>query len=415
MSKSRSRLVGTVFGHQVTYNGSAITAESNNRYSCLKYEFVDSGGHPWPPKKGNKLNLGGGFVHYSVEDSFDAVNVSVSTPRKPYPGASWSFDGLVRANSPLTFGSIKLGTIQPSPAAELDAIGASCIARCIPTNPLAGMGQFVGELRDLPKIPAIHSWKDKAAGFRNLAKNGSSEYLNIQFGWIPFISDLQKFGKTVAHQSKRIQEFDNGVGKPVHRRQSGPTTSSTVITPGTTNSFGWPAPIGNLVGSAGKSTLTVTTTRNRWFSGAFTYYLPPPGSLGVDKLRRFEQLGNRLYGARLTPDLLWKLAPWSWAVDWVTNIGDVIHNYSAFQNDGLVMKYGYVMETTTRKTITSVQNITYIDGSTASPRDTLIAETKVRRGATPYGFGLSPIGFSAKQWTIIAALGISRAPRSLNF
>jgi hypothetical protein len=40
---------------------------------------------------------------------------------------------------------------------------------------------------------------------------------------------------------------------------------------------------------------------------------------------------------------------------------------------------------------------------------TLVSETKVRRKATPFGFGLTWNGFNAVQLAIAAALGISHS------
>jgi len=40
-------------------------------------------------------------------------------------------------------------------------------------------------------------------------------------------------------------------------------------------------------------------------------------------------------------------------------------------------------------------------------------EKKTRVRASPYGFGLSLDGLSDKQWSILGALGLTKAPRSL--
>jgi hypothetical protein len=95
----------------------------------------------------------------------------------------------------------------------------------------------------------------------------------------------------------------------------------------------------------------------------------------------------------------------------VSNAGSVMTNLSAFSQDGLVMRYGYVMETTTvtiRDTLKGVHFWGY------GPRDlyhTYGTRSKVRRSATPYGFGLDLDGFTPYQWGIIGALGISNVPK----
>jgi hypothetical protein len=171
---------------------------------------------------------------------------------------------------------------------------------------------------------------------------------------------------------------------------------------------------------SGVLTKTTVITTKRWFAGAFTYHLPTigPDDNGfvktIEKAKIAEAQANRLFGLRLTPDLIWKLAPWSWAIGWVSNAGDVIHNWSAFSNDGLVLDYGYLMEHKIQQIQYSLVDVGSSDGTTSFYQE-FRYETKTRRRATPYGFGVNPASFTAKQWGIIAALGISKQPLSLNF
>jgi hypothetical protein len=163
-------------------------------------------------------------------------------------------------------------------------------------------------------------------------------------------------------------------------------------------------------GATGVVKTETVTTVDRWFSGEFCYYLNLGDSI-TDKLKRHTAEANKLLGVRLTPELAWNLAPWSWAADWVTNAGDIFHNVSAFQSDGLVMRYGYIMEhTTVIKTMTlsgfSISGST--TGSFAPISLRFVKERKVRRGASPWGFGLTDTDFSPRQLAIIAALGITR-------
>lgn len=117
----------------------------------------------------------------------------------------------------------------------------------------------------------------------------------------------------------------------------------------------------------------------------------------------------KVLGLELTPETLWNLAPWSWAVDWVSNAGDVVSNISDWANDGLVLKYGYMMEET------SVTDVYTFDGPSGLPGNhqpypvTLQRTVKKRIRATPFGFGLNWSGFSPRQLAILAALGITKS------
>jgi len=117
---------------------------------------------------------------------------------------------------------------------------------------------------------------------------------------------------------------------------------------------------------------------------------------------------GKLLGITLTPDTLWNLAPWSWAVDWFSNAGDVVSNISDWAVYGLVLRYGYIMEhTIVRDTYTRTPTGLNVSGG-ATSSITLVTETKIRRRADPFGFGLSGVALNATQQAILTALGISR-------
>jgi hypothetical protein len=369
-----------------------------------------------------KLDLGGVFDTASATMSLGATRVHIDTgaggsTRRVFDGevVAWRANLLINSTGWL---------LPPSSDTILNAFGTHAIAVTIPTNPLAGMGVFLGELRDLPKIPlmgTIKALKGQIKQFRRqtskqlhgLSNEAAGEYLNGVFGWAPFISDLKKFCKVVKHHERYIDQFRKGSGKLIRRRYTGDETSSTVNTDLGTG-FGEPVLVSPFYVQQGKLTKSSTTKSQLWFSGAYTYYLPKVDTF-VGRLAEAEALESHLYGLRVTPDLLYKLAPWSWALDWVTNTGDIIHNWSAFANDGLVMQWGYVMETKTVTDTYVLSDLRYINNPPLTLTQVLVQETKTRRKATPYGFGLNTSGFTPKQWSIIAALGISRAPRSLTF
>lgn len=108
----------------------------------------------------------------------------------------------------------------------------------------------------------------------------------------------------------------------------------------------------------------------------------------------------------MTPEVLWELAPWSWAVDWFSNTGDVIHNISTLGYDGLVMEYGYMMTHTQYDR--RVEATALVNGVSVSARTVSRRETKRRTVATPYGFGIDDTTLSPRQLAILAALGLSR-------
>jgi hypothetical protein len=118
-------------------------------------------------------------------------------------------------------------------------------------------------------------------------------------------------------------------------------------------------------------------------------------------------LADKLFGISLTPEVLWNLAPWSWAVDWFSNTGDVISNLSDWASDGLVLQYGYMMEHTV-SSYTYSMSPTGIYRGVPAPPVSFVTETKIRRRASPFGFGINLSALSARQNAILVALGLSR-------
>jgi hypothetical protein len=117
-----------------------------------------------------------------------------------------------------------------------------------------------------------------------------------------------------------------------------------------------------------------------------------------------------LLGIRITPEVLWNLAPWSWAIDWFSNLGDVVSNLSDWATDGLALRYGYIMEhKSIYVTYSLVGKPRFLPEGTFASDVIAYRETKRREKATPFGFGLDWNTFSPRQLAIAAALGITRA------
>lgn len=161
-------------------------------------------------------------------------------------------------------------------------------------------------------------------------------------------------------------------------------------------------------GYMGKTTRTRRIEQRVWFSGSFTYYLPKDWKSASD-LRSTNAKWQSLLGLEFTPETLWNIAPWSWALDWFANTGDVVSNLNDFLSKRLVMHYGYIMCETF---VTDSYNWSYNSGSYPGrptiPDFVVCTNTKQRREANPFGFGVSWDGLNPFQVSIAAALGLSR-------
>jgi len=283
-------------------------------------------------------------------------------------------------------------------ATVLNALGATAVSRVEPTNPAADLSQALGELyRDgLPSLPG------KQEG------NLGSEYLNMQFGWAPTISDGQDFIRSIRDFDLIKDQYIRDSGRLVRRRYDFDIQESSSVT--TVNNSP-PAPLSGGVGPSGQQvqlgtlTKTVKTVTRQWFSGAFTYHL------SSDMFLRNIQILDKAYGIVPGIDTAWALTPWSWLFDWFSNAGDVIHNLNAFSQGGLVMPWGYIMNDTTTYVEYILNTQARNHSSVWRPcvlSSAVIKRTRQRQRANPFGFGLTWDGLSAFQLSILAALGMSR-------
>jgi hypothetical protein len=310
--------------------------------------------------------------------------------------------------------------VQAMDETSMNKDGATAISLCAPTNPTAQLSTTLAEtMREgIPSLPGIQSWQKRAQA----AKAAGSEYLNYQFGWAPLTSEVHGVVNAARHHRDIMQNYRHNEGRDVHRRFDFPTDVNRweeEISPGyallgITGNAGY-----TLGGTAARRTVSVETERKRWFEGCFTY----GGPGGTDSFSRslgFGSEADAVYGLTLSPDVLWNLAPWSWAVDWFTNTGDVIHNVTNFGLAGLVMRYGYMMEEVThtyscnyddqilRCRLQKTPTKKYGTKSCSGSRRGLQSVRRSRCPANPFGFGVGWEGLSPTQLAITAALGITR-------
>lgn len=373
-----------------------------------------SEGHFWPPRHVKGGDAGGPFL--TQRNRLLHAGASGFSQHFNAPGAGEDYIGHMLPSYQSSAGA---GYLAPSTDDELVVYGTKAIALARPVAPLSGFGVTLGELRNegLPQMIG-HNLKEILRGFRHIPKAGSKEFLNWEFGWRPLWSDVMKTVKNVQHSDRIITQLYRDSGKPVRRRITLPMESSVTVTNlddgvGVSSYPPWPA--GSFTGYAGTRGVTdktVTTTRDLWFSGSFTYFIPRDDSI-LSRSKRYLMEANRIAGLRPDPELLWNLAPWTWLTDWMLNTGDVIANATSFAIDGLVMNYGYMMEHKQERTEYSTRT-SFSSGAVFSSSQAWLRESKRRIRATPYGFGLNPSTFTSKQWAILAALGISRKPYSIS-
>lgn len=360
---------------------------------------------------GNRWNGGGPFcVQHKSLTNFPSSLVSTRAGSLPGFGTTNSLLVPNSASYPV------YSAMPPLPdythngvvAAELAASipkGTIGWKRARPGNPTAGVTNFLWELRDLPTLPLRHFLKLKS--FKALG----SEYLNVQFGWFPFVNDIKKMYMTYRNLSKSLDQLVKDNGKGIRRKRDLGTTTSVVSNTSRLNNLGMFSPLVSCVTNASNYSqldVDVLNTEHYWFVGRFRYYVP---DIGSDQWTR--RATAALFGVNPTPAVLWEALPWSWLIDWFSNVGDVVSNISSNAVDNLVAEYAYVMHHKTVETRLSVSGLIAASSLHGAFRPCAAisdkTEIKSRMPATPYGFGVNFDTLSAYQLSILSALGMSRS------
>jgi hypothetical protein len=331
------------------------------------------------------------------------------------------------------------------PTPNLIPYGTKAIRLASPTRSSASLAVALSELlRDgLPAIPGLGLKKMKS--FKNLHQNVGGEYLNYIFGWVPLANDVRQILTAIVNARKIINQYTRDSDLVVRRRYAFPDSVSDDLiveddfrgkvwcTPGlqlyeASGNASWgvlsqnaASPLSVVFSTSGKVGLSLATrtTVKTWFSGAYRYHLGNGTDL-FSKLDTAGQLAARLLGSRVDPLTMWQAMPWSWLLDWFGNVGDIIANGTAASYDNQLLQYGYLMQSTTVESTIStnapvaVQQLGGKLTNVGNLTTTFVSQRKDRIRATPYGFGLNPSSFSAQQWAIIGALGMSKAPRTLH-
>jgi len=309
---------------------------------------------------------------------------------------------------------------------NLSGWGAKGWNRALPVHPTNNIGQFLVELKDVPEM--LRSTRKLLSAFKGKGFRGkppsfwASQYLNYEFGWAPFMSDLLGIFDLGAKLEKAHRYLVKNNHKPVNRR----VTLSTGRTQSTSQSGSvalLPIPTtGVLVSDSGNGYVATTEEEYPiWFSGQFIFHIPEKS---LNPFQWDHSLSAKLLGVMPDLNLVYQEVPWTWLLDWFTSAGDIVSNYTLMSEFNQVARYAYVMCSQTKRYTTSTQG-SYRHGvwgpGTKYPSFTNLPPRRLsalcvdeyiikqREVATPYGFGLTWENFNSHQLSILSALGLSRS------
>lgn len=283
----------------------------------------------------------------------------------------------------------------PSEDGDIASFGPAGYARAKPAQPAFNFGQTLVELRELPQM--LRQRLDK---IRSLA----GAYVGAEFGWRPLLNDIMSLIDLGARLEEKLQRLLQNNGKPVRGRSFVTQVDESSVfktwpegTVGISyNTWPWYDPVVPKPSTAGYLRVTKDYHRKVWFAGEFQYWLHDLSTPG-----RMLKLRAQLLGLEMTPKLLWDLIPWSWLVDWFSNVGDIVDNAVETIPERQVARYAYVMGHTTRRYTWSGS-----DGKHSAQASKMF-ETKRRVPADRFGLTVEQ-NLTVRQSFLLGMLGLSR-------
>jgi hypothetical protein len=315
------------------------------------------------------------------------------------------------------------------PESDVASLGTDAFLRSIPKVSYANLAEFIGEFDDVPEQFKslgkkfaelfIQRRRRKWRKTLTLPKEVANDFIEYQFGWVPFVSDLRKFIDLIVNLRERIIKAYQQNNRWIHvRRRLTESETTSVISRGflsnTNPSLGFVADtMQNTMVKFGNTCKCYWETQHvekshAWSTGTFRIYRPEfddtdPSSF--EELRKIRQLLT-LFGANINPSVLWELTPWSWLIDYFTNLGDLIKTLSRIEQDSAVAREFFVMKTT-ESIFNFHQEFNWNTGLSSVDWPRIMRVKMRRKGDSPYHFRLNG-SLSAMQLSIISAIGLQR-------
>lgn len=305
---------------------------------------------------------------------------------------------------------------------SVSAFGPQVYPRLRPNLEKAGVMVALAEARDVPRMlketsKGFHDiWNALGGRLTKLAdapKKLADQFLNIQFGWMPFLKDMRQINNVYQNSAEYVLRVKKENNQWVKRKWTfNDYKSRTIMDSGVGLRC---EPLGFTMESMFEpGTLKweqSLETINRVIAvGRFKYYRPEfddsiPSNNSAWNTIQQQML---LYGARINPSNVYKATPWTWLIDWFTNVGDQVLMAQDWALDSMVSKYMYLMQEATSG-LHMYQTMQSKNGPPATLEWRRMVASKQRWEAdSPYGFSLRWELLSPRQIAILASLGISR-------
>lgn len=331
---------------------------------------------------------------------------------------------------------------------NLDEWGRKAWSKTRPKLEKASLGVAIAEFRDLPGMLETTA-RDMHNAYRLLGgpssaaqvtmspKTVADTFLNQEFGWVPFLNDVRQFNAVLQNSRRYIDQISDQNGKWVKRQ----STLVGEYVPGTelrgalgteksgTSSYYIPQTVETKISSGVGQVIDpiLGTHWSQYYSveptwevveevktlvtavGSFQYYRPEFDRTLAEYNSAWDTAMRHLtiHGVRVSPSNVYKAWPWSWAIDWVSDVGAHVAYLDDILVDSVVARYFYVMQ---HKTITRRfrQILPFYGGVVVLEFDRVIDTKQREEAGSPFDFSLTWEQLTPRQLSIAAALFITK-------
>lgn len=383
-----------------------VNPRSDTDFSKIKVCLAADLGHPFTSVKWEAPQIGRVEVRDSTTKDLISIRPLLATVGAYVPPEISSTPGFPTISLP--------SNISAPTSLERNKRLNSVFKEMAPTKEIAQIGETIVSLLrgDIPHIFSRIENLARNPTWSRAGKTAGGEYLNTVFGWTPLIRDFENAIKVLT----TVDHLIYGTAYRRHRKVKWDTKFSTVQggVPGTRSIY---APSGTSSVGAGTSLPEYQhIMKYDVFLSARLVPIARPG-LGANKF--IDEAGEKLQQLGLWyPALGWDLLPYSWLIDWFTNLGASLNNAYTYGSQPGMISSDYIWATSRVQAITHLNFgldgvwLSQSGGTQArySGHPRTVSTAKTRFQANPFGFGLDLSGLNASQVAILAALGLAKRP-----
>jgi hypothetical protein len=307
----------------------------------------------------------------------------------------------------------------PAPHATPDSLARQnringVLASMTPAAPSALIGETIVDLvrGNFPSLlKNFHSVLLRAGSVgsaKDWARLTGQSYLNSAFGWQPLIADIIKMIKV-------LTKIDNLVyGSATRRTRTIPWESQhfTVQNYQRVLASYYATPDFGAVTSTSFNELEASFDVSYDVRLSARYAALARPSRGANTF--IDQVEDKIRDLGVWyPALGWDLLPYSWLVDWCSNLGAAITNAQYYRSTPGFTPLDYCWATTAMRvvsTVTPLKPVAYVGNGiyTALGSARSYSEYKEREPVSPFGFGIELPDLTSGQQSILVALGLAR-------